>query len=157
MMAPYLYAHLLEFDIQLTLTFYSKWEQTAKCTFYLRNLKGASEAEQVNHAREILGNLASELYYLTGDGIDKGVIRSGGKKVEEVVFPEYQPDEKALHFVFGIRLDFLEHFGYGWQKQGEKRQKKAWAILEADKDDGWQRQIVRDVKKATIGYKGRIQ
>jgi hypothetical protein len=102
------------------------------------------------HARQILDSLAYELHYLTQFGIDKGVIRVGGRKVDEVIYPDYQPPLQAWFFIDGVSLNFAPNFAYYWQKQIDKRQQRILVLPESELDNGWQRQVVRDLKNQTL-------
>lgn len=137
----YIFAHPFIFDIQIALTLYDNWKQTTRRSFLLRNLHGASEAEQIAHAQQILDNIAAELHFLTRYGVDKGVIRVNGKKVSETMYL-YRPHEKAQHFRYGVKLTFSQLYAYYWTKTSEGRRHRSWRLYEEKWDEKWQRQVL---------------
>ena len=103
-------------------------------TFYLRNLKGDTLEQQIEHAKMLLDELSQEIHYITGVGIDKGVIKVGNKKVIENVY-QLEPHEAFAHFRYSVKINFRSASSFLWQKDG----KKIWRISEADIDNGWEK------------------
>lgn len=121
-------------DISITLTIYDNWQQTTNHKFFCRNLDGQTVEEQVAHAREVMNGVASELHYITHLGIDKGVVRVGGKKADEVLFPGKIPYEKTKWFRWGVNISFAPMYSYFWQKEN----KLASRIPVNEIDTGWE-------------------
>ena len=100
-------AYKTDFDISLTFTIYNTYyhPRSTNRKFQFRNLSGDTVEAQADHARQIMDEVAAELYYLTGFGIDKGVVKTGSTKVIEMTYPEFRPkldkaDFQALLFRF---------------------------------------------------------
>ncbi len=138
-MPSIIYANPFAFDIHITLTLFDRRHQVVRRGFYLRNLSGETEAEQVAHAQQILDGVAEELYYLTRYGVDKGVIKVGGKKVSETVYEDYQPHETAHYFRYGVTLTFSRPHAYIWKKSVNGRLLSKWRLSQDEWDEGWER------------------
>jgi hypothetical protein len=134
-------AYETEYDISIAVTTYKldphqQW--TATCKFFLRNLRGESQEEQVLHAKQILDEVVQELYYLTGLGIDKGVIRVGSAKVVENVYEGLSPRFQDT-LVWSLLFQFWPVYDYVWKKGGQSRR----SISEDELGQGWQREVER--------------
>ena len=143
MATPHISAFQTEFDISITLTFYSTWyyPQTTRRKFQLRNLMGETVETQTDHARQIMDEVAAELYYLSGFGIDKGVVQAGTTKLFQTTYPDLTPKIDKLRFS-GMLIQFTRPSTYTWVKDGADR----WYVPTDDLENGWQR-------VAKLGYK----
>jgi hypothetical protein len=132
-------AYESKFNISTAVTIYrlnphQQWATTSN--FYLRNLRGESQEEQVLHARQILDQVVQELHYLTGLGIDKGMIRVRSAKVVENIYGELSPRlEDSM--VWALLFQFSPAYNYIW-KQGQRSQR---SISEDELGQGWQREV----------------
>lgn len=149
-MSSVIHANPIIFDIQIMLTLFDNWDQIARRSFYLRNLRGTTEAEQIAHAQQIMDSVAAELHYLTRYGIDKGVIKVDGKKVSETIYKEYQPHETAQYFVYGVTLTFSNLYAYVWTKKDEHRQLSKWRLTQDQWSKGWERTVKYSSDKKTL-------
>lgn len=131
-------------DIIISLAIYNKSQETARRDFYLRNLSGETEAEQIEHAKKIMHEVAEEIYYLSGFGVDKGVIRLAGQKVDEVIYPDYGTD--AYFFHDGAMFQVTPVYYYAWVKDGGRSSR----IFEHLLDDSWQLEVVSTPKTASF-------
>src|SRR3712207_4305877 len=107
-----------QYNFSVTVTIYTTWysyQQVAHCAFHLRNLRGNTHEEQLDHAKEIVKQLVEELYYLTGFGIDKCVIKAGSVKVDEVVYSNLPPRMSNASFD-ALLFQFLPAYQYEWVK-----------------------------------------
>ena len=95
-------------DMSITITIYNGNRDPTRRAFHLRNLQGDDFESKVAHAQQIMNEVAEELYYLTGFGIDKGVLKQSGKKIAEVTYPDYTPACR-WHWQFrdAIRIRFI--------------------------------------------------
>lgn len=146
-MADILYPHPMLYDISITLSIYDNWQQVSRRKFPLRNLEGQTEAEQIDHARQIMNGVASELHHITSLGIDKGVIHIGKKKVDEVLYPGKTPAEFVKWFRYGVNISFYPVFTYQWRKDGSRNM---WRISADKLDEGWQPYKWERVKKVSF-------
>jgi hypothetical protein len=134
-------AYETEYDISIAVTTYKldphqQWAAT--CNFHLRNLRGESQDDQVLHAKQILDEVVQEVHYLTGLGIDKGVIRAGSAKVVENVYEGLSPRFQDLT-VWSLLFQFWPVYNYVWKKSGQSRK----SISEDELSHGWQRELER--------------
>jgi hypothetical protein len=112
-----------QYEISLSITIYTIWygqQQTAQCKFSLRNLQGDTHEKQVEHAKQILTQVIEELYYLTGFGIDKGIIKVGSSKVYEAIYPDLTPRQKNTKFE-ALLFQFNPPYRYEWVKDNSKK------------------------------------
>jgi hypothetical protein len=151
-MSSVLFANPITFDIQISLTLFDKYKQVTRRGFYLRNLSGETEAEQVTHAQQILDSVAEELYYLTRYGIDKGVIKVDKKKVAETIYTDYAPHETAQYFRFGVTMTFFNLHTYLWAKKSEGRQLRTWRLAKNQWDEGWERIVKYSPERKTLRF-----
>lgn len=143
----YLDAHFQQHpDISISLTIYNMAHATTRRDFYLRNLAGNSEAEQLEHARQIMNEVAREIHYLTSLGVDKGEIKAGKRKVIEEVYADLQPNKYPYFFLQGALFKFAPVSCYVWVKEN----RKSWRILETVHDENWQVETVTDRKGASF-------
>ena len=91
--------HNLSISLNIYCTGY--FPATTQRSFSLRNLKGDSLEQQTDQARQLLDKVATELHYLTGFGIDKGVVKAGSTKLTEVIYPELKPRLEKMYFMDG--------------------------------------------------------
>ena len=133
-------------DISITLVIYDNWQQTTRRAFSLRNLSGRMAEEQIAHARQIMDEIAVELHYITGLGIDKGVIRVKQKKVSENLYPDLRPHETVRYFRYGVNIRFYPVFTYQWQKGN----KKTWGGTADMIEDGWEVHKTNQNKKESF-------
>jgi hypothetical protein len=96
-------------------------------------LRGDTQEEQVEHAKQIMDEVANELYYLTGFGIDKGVIKVGSTKVVETVYPELVPSLNHVKFVDALLIGFSPAYCYHWCRGNNKKM----ARQASEVGDGW--------------------
>lgn len=137
-MDAYLYPH----DLSFTFTFYSEWKQTTRITFYWRTLADGSLEDQLPQAKMVMNEVASELYFLSRYGIDKGIIKSGKKKVTEVLYPDYRPYPDTKYFRSAIHFQFPYPYTYKWVKQSEQAI-PVWRISEEQMQSGeWVRKAI---------------
>ncbi len=136
------------------MTIYSKtptvdktiWTQTKQRPFSLRNLQGQTQEEHVLHALQIMNEVAKELHYLTGFGIDKGRVKSGSTKIEEVIYPDLTPSSnESIWYSFAIVLKFSPYM-YKWVKDGKERS----SIEESELSEGWYKQSVWAGRKTSF-------
>lgn len=114
-MTGFIFAHPHPFyDLSITLSIYDNWNQIARRAFSLRNLTGQTEEEHLAHAQQIMNEVATELHYITNLGIDKGIIKIGKKKAEEILYPDLRPHDKVQYFRLGINIGFFPVFNYLW-------------------------------------------
>ena len=138
-MSDYIFANPFRYNISITLAIFDKWEQITRRKFYLRNLTGQTESDQVAEATVIMAEVAEELHCLTGYGIDKGSIVLDGKKAAEIVYENHPPHPTARHFRFGVKIKFPATRRYQWRNGN----RYVWRIIEGKFNDEWQR-IVRE-------------
>lgn len=138
-MTNYILAQPNTFDLSATFTIYDNWQQSIRRTFPLRNLQGETASEQVESAKIIIDNVAQELHYLTGYGIDKSVLKLNGKKEVENIYEQYRPHEQSRYFKYGIKIKFSSVNGYFWT-QGYR---KAHRITEERMlNESWKRECL---------------
>jgi len=60
----YLYAHqnTNKYDLSFVITIYNLSHRITKRAFYLRNLQGQTETEQVEQAKQIMNGVAEEIH-----------------------------------------------------------------------------------------------
>lgn len=147
MVKKYLFSYKIGFDVSITFTIYTTYygEQVTRRMFYLRNLVGDTQNKQIDKARKILDEVAQEIHYLSGFGIDKGVIKVGKSKVEEIIYKELTPKFNQRRFD-ALLFQFHSPSCYNWVRGNEKK----WNILESDKDDGWELKEVRRFKSVSF-------
>ncbi|MCA9932967.1 MAG: GIY-YIG nuclease family protein [Anaerolineales bacterium] len=136
------------FDISLVITMYDAWStpHTTTRTLFLRNLDGITLDQKIENARTLLRELSNEINYITGVGVDKGVIKSDGKKVAEEVF-QLEPHKDFKYFYHSININFSSVSTYMWVKEN----KRLWHIPETEKDNGWERKLIqRPAKSVTL-------
>ncbi|KAA3658655.1 MAG: GIY-YIG nuclease family protein [Chloroflexi bacterium] len=131
-------------DITISLTLYTARQETTRRDFYLRNLSGQSEAEQVEHAQEIMNGVAEELHYLTGFGVDKGVIKTAGKKADEVIYPDYGTN--FPFFYDGAMFKISQAHYYAWVRDKQRSP----GIIEHLLDDSWQLKVISSPKTVSF-------
>lgn len=131
-------AYKTEHDISITFDIYN-WaygrEETTGRLFYLRNLKGNSQAEQVEQAARMIDEVARELYYLTGFGIDKGVVKVGSTKVVETTYPDLVPQLENMRFIDALLFKFRPTYCYHWVRSNHVK----LGIQDRELADGWQK------------------
>lgn len=141
-----IYANRPKYELSMTVTIYSRTQasdgtmftKTKHRPFSLRNLQGETLEDQVQQAIRIMNEVAQELHYLTGFGIDKGRVKHGSTTIEEVIYPELAPSStENLWYSYAIVLKFVPHV-YKWvQGKVEKS-----AIDETLLHEGWHKQAV---------------
>ena len=89
-------------DLSISITLYSRRREGNTVSFYLRNLLQSNDVAQIIQAKEIMDEVAKELHHITGYGVDKGTIKSDGKKIEQVVYDDLEPR-------FGSESDIFKH------------------------------------------------
>jgi hypothetical protein len=127
--------------ISLTFTIYGSLRENlhgftavTKREFTLRQLNGKTEDEQIQHAHQIMNEVAREIRYLTSFGVDSGIIKVGNKKVLETTYPNLPPHrDDYRYFIYSVLLQFTAA-NYLWVK-GDK---KKWNIKQTEVNDGWQ-------------------
>lgn len=131
-------AYKTEFDISISLTIYNTYyfPRSTNREFQLRNLSGDTEEAQIAQARRIMDEVALELHYLTGFGIDKGIVRAGSKKIAETIYPELKPKVDKLDFQ-ALLFQFSQARTYAWTKDNLTK----WYISEDEVRSGWQKVI----------------
>lgn len=117
-------------DITISLTLYSKMQELSRRKFYLRNLTGTSEDEQVEEAAYIMNGVAQEIYYLSGYGVDSGVVKVAGRKALEITYPEFTTD--IYYFRQGALFKFTPVQYYAWVKGSGKNYRIAEHLHEAN-------------------------
>lgn len=150
----YLPAYKTEHDLSITYTIYTErygTEQVNRREFFLRNLKEEVLEDQIIEAQRILDEVAEELYYLTGLGIDKGVIKSGSKKVAETLYPAFTPRMKNMKFEAILFQFNLQH--YVWVKDNVKKR----GIQDSELADGWKIETASAYKKSTLRLPAIVQ
>jgi hypothetical protein len=132
------YAYKTEYDLSITFTIYNTYyfPRSTNRQFQLRNLSGDTVGIQVEHARQIMDEVAAELYYLTGFGIDKGVIKTVSQKITEITYPELQPKLDKVDFQ-ALLFQFSQPRTYAWRKGNLTK----WYISEAEIKNDWQKTI----------------
>lgn len=145
-MTEFIFAHPSPFDVSITLVIFDNWEQLTRCTFPLRNLAGQNEAEHVEEAAAVMVEVAAELHYITGYGIDRGTIRLNGKKAQEVVFEEYAPHSQTGNFIYGVKIGFLATRSYQWVNGRHH----SWRLAKSQFNEDWQRQIWEQNRTASF-------
>lgn len=137
MSARTIYAYQTKYDISIAITIYTIYvgEQTTNRVFHLRNLHGETQEEQVIHARQIMDEVARELHYLTGLGIDNGTVKVGPSKVVETVYEGMRPRLENHRFE-ALHLGFEPTYVLRW-KRGIHT---TWAIPISELGEGWQRE-----------------
>lgn len=138
-------AYDTRFNLSVVINMYDKWAipNVSQRIFYLRNLKGDTLEQQIEHAKALLDELSQEIHYITGVGIDKGVIKVGNKTATENLY-QLEPHEAFWHFRESIKIKFRPVSTFLWQKD----EKKIWRISETDMDNGWERTQVEYPNKS---------
>lgn len=112
-------------NLSIALTIYTTCHYQPASTrrvFSLRNLDGETLEQQIDHARQIMNEVAQELHYLTGFGIDKGVISAGSKQVGENFYPDLRPRLPNAAFYYGVLFQFRAPYMSVWAKGNERKQ-----------------------------------
>ena len=141
-------AYDTKFNLSIVITMYDGWvtPNVTRRTFYLRNLDGNTQAQQIEHAKDLSKEFAREIHYITGVGIDKSVIKVSGKKAAENIF-QLEPHELFRHFKHSVKIRFSSISSFMWHKDG----KKTWRISETELAEGWEKiQVERIGKSATF-------
>ena len=105
--------------------------------FTLRNLTGQTESEQVEEATAIMAEVAAELHYITGYGIDKGTVKLNARKANEVVYSDLAPSAPVPDFWHGVKITL----GYIRCYQWVSGRPQGWRIPKERFNEAWQRQI----------------
>lgn len=121
-------------DIAISLTIYNQSRDTTRRDFHLRNITGESEAEKVERAQQIMNEVATEIHYLTGYGIDKGVVKMNKRKAAEVVYPNLETPPGNWTFLEGVLFRFHNARYYVWDND---KGTKGFRIREDRLDEGW--------------------
>lgn len=85
--------------------------------FYLRNLEGDTETQQIDHAKRLVNEIAEELYYISGCGLRKAVLKQNGKIVETFSYANFTPQSIASIF-HGLKFIFHSPLYKVWMKDG---------------------------------------
>lgn len=117
-------------------------------SFFLRNLQGDTHEKQVEHAKQILTQVIEELYYLTGFGIDKGIIKVGSSKVYEAICPDLTPRQKNTKFK-ALFFQFNPPYRYEWVKGNSKKR----FITESESSEDWQAKAVASSYRASESFR----
>ncbi len=121
----YAYNHTNKYDLSFVITIYNPAHRLAKRAFYLRNLRGKTEAEQIEYAKQIMDAVAEEIYYLSGFGVDKGVVKSGARKVSETVYHGFEPKPGGHFFhesaLVSFRMGCYHLWGNAQTERGHLR------------------------------------
>lgn len=129
-----------KYEFSIAVTFYRIWyteHRTTQCKFFLRNLQDDTQEKRIEQAKQILTQVVEELYYLTGFGIDKGVVKIGTKKVHEDIYPDLVPRLENSRFE-ALLFRFSLPYRYEWVKDNQKKR----YITEAEMSEGWQAKAV---------------
>jgi hypothetical protein len=145
-MTDILLPHPKPYNISITFAIYDNWRQVIRRRFELRNLPNQTSAIQVKNARQIMNKVAIELNHITCMGIDKGVIKVGQKKIDEVLYPDLYPHEQVQYFQFGINIAFSPVVTYQWRKQHYTK----WRISANEFGDGWKQVKITRNKKVSF-------
>jgi hypothetical protein len=148
-----LFSNKTDNDISITLTIYGSWRDEShglpaitNRKFTLRQLKGKTEDDKIDHAHQIMNEVAGEIQYLTSFGVDSGVVKVGSKKVLEATYPELLPlHDDNRYFIYSVLFQFIAA-NYLWIKDD----KKQWAIEQAEVNDGWQLKPVELSKRVSF-------
>lgn len=149
----HLFPYKTENDISLTFIIYGTWRENlrgftaiTKRKFSLRQLDGKTEDEQIQHAHQIMNEVAKEIRYLTSFGVDSGIIKIGNKKVLETPYPDLLPySDDYCYFIYSVLFQFTAA-NYLWVKGDEKR----WNIKQTEVNDGWQVEPVQLSKSVSF-------
>jgi hypothetical protein len=133
-------------DLAISFTIYNISHDTTRRDFYLRNLPGQTEAGQIVQAKAIMNQVAEEIHYLTGFGVDKGTIKLNNRKADEVIYPDFKPNPNTHFFHKGALFTFRPVSCYMWVKKHEKR----WGISPEDSAEGWQVEVVNRSKATSF-------
>ncbi len=126
-------------DLKVSYTFYSNLvgfgvrQKDINRHFYLRNLEGDTETQQIDHAKSLVNEIAEELYYISGCGLRKAVLKQNGKIVETFSYANFTPKanlpiHEAVKFKFNFSVYEIKD---GNQTKFELSKKQALA-------DGWE-------------------
>lgn len=135
-----------EHEISVAFTFYDNFSQAVKRAFFLRNLSGNTVEEQLTEAKTLMHEVAAELHYITGAGLDKAEIKVGNKKVDKVVFTTFTPPSKERYFRYGINMGFSGLNRWMWELNGRRVRQ----ISQEKLSEGWHRQIVKEISTASF-------
>lgn len=115
--------------------------QTTNVSFPLRNLPGELSA-QVEQATQIMEEVATELHYLTGYGVDKGRVRQGSSTLAQQLYPELTPCAAEWEFHRALLWSFPDTLAYCWVRDGQTR-----SVPPSD-EQGWELGA-RPIRRAT--------
>ncbi|MCB9078480.1 MAG: GIY-YIG nuclease family protein [Anaerolineaceae bacterium] len=101
-------------EISISLILYNNMQETTRREFYLRNVSGHSDDELITQATHIMNVVAQEIHYLSGYGVDTGVIKVADKKVHQVTYPDFGTD--IYSFRNGALIKFTPISYYAWMK-----------------------------------------
>jgi hypothetical protein len=132
--AAYDTGHNLAVDFTL-FSLSALWQEHTDCRFSLRNLIGSTLSDQIDHARQIVNEVARELVYLTGLGLEKGVVTRGQSQVISVAYPEFQPKLKNIGLSQAVWFHFKAPYSYVWSDGKTTR----WHLTEPELETGWLR------------------
>jgi hypothetical protein len=142
----FIYANHPKYNLSITFTIYSRtlasdntwFTKTQHRPFALRNLQGETQEDHIQHAIQIMNDVAKELHYLTGFGIDTGRVKYTSTTMKQVAYPEFTPiNKESLWDSYAIVLKFSPYV-YKWVKGKVEKVR----IEENELTKGWEKQSV---------------
>jgi hypothetical protein len=140
-------------DISISLTIYNLSHDTTQRIFYLRNLVSDAEAEQIAQARGVMNEVAAEIHYLTGFGIDRGMVTLGGTQADEAIYSNLEPHpHSGSFFSEGALFSFYPTYYYAWTNGKDKGHRLLTQLL----DDSWQIEVISHHHKVSFRLPCRV-